>query len=233
MENNNEIISEDNKTEEENIKEQNVGSENNKKGRLLDDILEIAETTITTAFIVILIFTYLLHPVQIVGKSMQDTLQPEDKIFMSTVYFDLSYGDIIIIDNDWAYLKDEASGNIIKASSGSFNECIIKRVIAKGGDTIDFDFENGKVIVNGKVLDEKFLNGVKTNTDYGSFNYPLTVPDGYYFVMGDNRNASCDSRHPNVGLIKRSQIYGKAVLKYASKSENSSVEKADFKILWN
>jgi len=100
MENNNEIISEENKTEEENIKEQNVGSENNKKGRLLDDILEIAETTITTAFIVILIFTYLLHPVQIVGKSMQDTLQPEDKIFMSTVYFDLSYGDIIIIDND-------------------------------------------------------------------------------------------------------------------------------------
>ena len=233
MENNNEIISEENKTEEENIKEQNVGSENNKKGRLLDDILEIAETTITTAFIVILIFTYLLHPVQIVGKSMQYTLQPEDKIFMSTVYFDLSYGDIIIIDNDCAYLKDEASGNIIKASSGSFNECSIKRVIAKGGDTIDFDFENGKVIVNGKVLDEKFLNGVTTNTDYGSFNYPLTVPDGYYFVMGDNRNASCDSRHPNVGLIKRSQIYGKAVLKYASKSENSSVEKADFKILWN
>ena len=233
MENNNEIISEENKTEEENIKEQNVGSENNKKGRLLDDILEIAETTITTAFIVILIFTYLLHPVQIVGKSMQDTLQPEDKIFMSTVYFDLSYGDIIIIDNDWAYLKDEASGNIIQASSGSFNECSIKRVTAKCGDTIDFDFENGKVIVNGKVLDEKFLNGVTTNTDYGSFNYPLTVPDGYYFVMGDNRNASCDSRHPNVGLIKRSQIYGKAVLKYASKSENSSVEKADFKILWN
>ena len=132
MENNNEIISEENKTEEENIKEQNVGSENNKKGRLLDDILEIAETTITTAFIVILIFTYLLHPVQIVGKSMQDTLQPEDKIFMSTVYFDLSYGDIIIIDNDCAYLKDEASGNIIKASSGSFNECILIRVIAKG-----------------------------------------------------------------------------------------------------
>lgn len=191
-----------------------------KKSKLLDDILDIAESTILTVFVVIMIMTYFLHPVQIVGSSMMSTLHPGDQIFMSTVNFGYSYGDIVIIDNDCAYLLDDTQKNVVKASSGNFNECIIKRVIAKGGDTLDINFENGDVIVNGKVMEEKFLGSTVTSTDFAAFTYPITIPEGYYFVMGDNRNNSCDSRHPNVGLIKKSQIYGKAICRYAEKEED-------------
>ena len=83
------------------------------------------ESTLITVFMVILIMTYFLHPVQIVGNSMKNTLQPDDQVFMSTVFFDLSYGDIVVIDNDCAYLMSD-SKNVVKFvkqmdSEGRFN----------------------------------------------------------------------------------------------------------------
>lgn len=202
------------------LKKEEAKAGSSKKNKLLDDILDIAESTIITVFVVIMLMTYFLHPVQVVGSSMMSTLHPGDQIFMSTVNLGYSYGDIVIIDNDCAYLIDDEQKNIVKGSSGSFNECIIKRVIAKGGDTLDIDFETGEVTVNGKVMEEKFLGKTITTQNSGAFTYPLTVPKGYYFVMGDNRNNSCDSRHPNVGLIKKSQIYGKAICRYAEKERD-------------
>ena len=71
-----------------------------------------------------------------------------------------------------------------------------------------------QVIVDGKVLDEPYIK-VTVNSIGGAFNFPITVPEGYYFVMGDNRRGSADSRFPEVGLIKKEQIYGKAVLRYS------------------
>jgi len=220
LEENNSINNEESKdfSEEKKVEENDVADIKNKaekkSNKIFDDILEVAESTVVTVFIVIMIMTYFLHPVQVVGESMKSTLMPDDQLFMNTVYFDLSYGDIVIIDNDCSYLLSD-DDSIVKASSGNFNECIIKRVIAEGGDTLDIDFETGSVTVNGKVMKEEFLNNVITTTNYGSFTYPVKIPEGYYFVMGDNRNNSCDSRHPNVGLIKKSQVYGKAVIRYA------------------
>ena len=144
---------------------------------------------------------------------MVPTLQNDDKIFMTTVIPDISYGDIIVIDNDKAYLLDE-NNEVIEKDSRELNECIIKRVIAEGGQTIDIDFNTGAVTVDGEILDEPYINAL-TLTDEGGFDFPVTVPEGYYFVMGDNRNASSDSRHPYVGFIKQNQIYGKAIIRYA------------------
>lgn len=184
-----------------------------KNKSIFRDILDIAESTVITMFAIMLVFTYILHPVNVVGTSMVPTLQDQDKIFMTTIIPDVSYGDIIVIDNDKAYLLD-SDNEVVERDSRELNECIIKRVIAEGGQTIDIDFKTGNVTVDGQILDEPYINA-PTLTDEGGFDFPVTVPEGYYFVMGDNRNASSDSRHPYVGFVKKSQIYGKAIVRYA------------------
>lgn len=198
---------------EKSSENENKGNSEKKGKKLLRDIIDIAESTAITMFIVILLFTYILHPVNVVGTSMVPTLQDEDKVFMTTIIPDISYGDIIVIDNDKAYLLDE-NDEVVSRDSYQLNECIIKRVIAEGGQTVDIDFSTGNVTVDGNILDEPYINA-PTLTDEGAFDFPITVPEGYYFVMGDNRNASSDSRHPYVGFIKKSQIYGKAIIRYA------------------
>ena len=198
---------------------------------VFDDIMEIIESTLMMIFVIILVFTYLLHPVNIIGHSMVPTLNKNydasqdnsDKIYMSTVYFKVQYGDILIIDKDVNYLLDENGQPYVPDASyaSPINECIIKRVIAVGGQTVDI--KNGEVIVDGKVIDEPYINEPSSTVDigYGAFTdqYPITIPEGYYFVMGDNRNHSSDSRSRSVGLVKKDQIYGKAIVKYAPISE--------------
>ncbi|MBO5104217.1 MAG: signal peptidase I [Ruminococcus sp.] len=202
---------------EENV-ETNSNETNKSGNKLLGDIVEIIESTLITVFVIVMIFTYILHPVNVVGTSMTNTLQDNDRIFMTTVYGDLSYGDIVVINNDMAYLLDE-NNNIVERNidGSSLKECIIKRVIATGGQTVDIIPETGDVIVDGKTLDEPYIKEKLRNG--GAFDYPITVPDGYFFVMGDNRNGSSDSRNPDIGLIKKEQIYGKAFIRYAPLSD--------------
>ncbi|MDE6665337.1 MAG: signal peptidase I [Ruminococcus sp.] len=198
---------------EENV-EINSEKTNKSGNKLLSDIVEIIESTITTVFVIIMIFTYILHPVNVVGTSMTNTLQDEDRIFMTTVYTDISYGDIVVINNDMSYLLDN-DNNIVERNidDSGLKECIIKRVIATGGQTIKIIPETGDVIVDGNTLNEPYIKEKLRNS--GVFEYPITVPEGYFFVMGDNRNGSADSRNPDIGLISKEQIYGKAIIRYA------------------
>lgn len=202
-----------------------------KKEKLIRDALDIIESTFITVFIIVMTFTYILHPVNIVGRSMVPTLNKNvdtsvpteeaitDKVFMTTVYFDIDYGDILVINKDKNYLLNENGEPYVPEGIPSLNECIIKRVIAVGGQTVDI--RDGQVIVDGKVLDEPYIAPGSTTDGLGGFDaqYPITIPEGYYFVMGDNRNHSTDSRAASVGLIKKDQIYGKAIIKYAPLSE--------------
>lgn len=204
--------------EDESGKEPEKKSEKDSGKKFLNDFIEIAESTLITVFVIVMIFTYILHPVNVVGTSMTNTLQDGDRIFMTTVYGGLSYGDIVVINNDMAYLLDSDNEIIEKnIDNSSLKECIIKRVIATGGQTVELVPESGDVIVDGKTLDEPYIKEKLRNG--GTFDYPITVPPGYYFVMGDNRNGSSDSRNPDIGLIKKDQIYGKAVLRYAPLSD--------------
>lgn len=202
---------------EENV-EINSEKTNKSGNKLLSDIVEIIESTITTIFVIIMIFTYILHPVNVVGTSMTNTLQDADRIFMTTVYTDISYGDIVVINNDMSYLLDSDNNIIERNIDGSgLKECIIKRVIATGGQTVKIIPETGDVIVDGNTLDEPYIKEKLRNG--GVFDYPITVPEGYFFVMGDNRNGSSDSRNPDIGLISKEQIYGKAIIRYAPLSK--------------
>ena len=84
----------------------------------------------------------------------------------------------------------------------------IKRIIAKGGQTFDINFDTGEVTVDGVVLDEPYIKEITRLKEGGEI--PSVIPEGYFFVMGDNRNHSSDSRSYKVGLVSEDQIVGKA-----------------------
>jgi len=103
---------------------------------------------------------------------------------------------------------DSEPGDIVVATKPySHNEPIIKRIIATGGQTVDINFEEGTVYVNGEALDEDYTN-TPTNRYY-DMKFPLTVPEGYVFLLGDNRNGSYDSRAEEIGLVDERYIMGK------------------------
>lgn len=219
MDENTEIEIERSEDVQENVSG-NALEEKKKNRKITDDIMEIVESTVITMFVIMLVFTFFLHPVNVVGDSMNPTLVNKDRIFMSTVYTSLNYGDIVIINNDYAYGLD-SDGNAVEINidGSQLKECIIKRIIAGEGQTVDI--RDGRIYVDGKLLDEPYIaSGANTYAiDAFGGNYPITIPEGYYFVMGDNREHSSDSRDSRVGLIKKDQIYGKAIIRYAPFSE--------------
>ena len=104
--------------------------------------------------------------------------------------------------------KDFSSGDIIAFYHG--NKLLIKRYIAGPSDYVNID-EDGAVSVNGTLLDEPYL----AEKAYGEadIEFPYQVPDQRYFVMGDNRSVSIDSRSSIVGCIAGDQIVGKVVFR--------------------
>ena len=115
----------------------------------------------------------------------------------------------IIIGNHIA--PDLERGNIVVCKPSNHDKIIIKRIIGVPGDVIDIDYENGIVYRNGVALEEDYVKA-PTRADLG-LELPITVEDDCYFVMGDNRNNSSDSRTDIVGNIKREDIIGKAWLR--------------------
>ena len=107
--------------------------------------------------------------------------------------------------NDYRY------GDVVVLRKESFlTEPIVKRVIATAGQTVDIDFGAGIVYVDGEALEEDYINE-PTFTEEG-MEFPLTVPEGSIFVMGDNRNHSDDSRNSRLGTVDTRYVIGKAVL---------------------
>ena len=145
----------------------------------------------------IFMFAYILlfRVVVVVGPSMYNTLVDGDRL--------------VLISN--VLYRNPKQGDVIVASKESFRdgECIIKRIIATEGQTVDIDFQAGIVYVDGVGLQEDYIY-TKTTMEEG-MGFPLTVPEGCIFVMGDNRNASMDSRNPQIGFIDEREILGKAV----------------------
>ena len=82
-------------------------------------------------------------------------------------------------------------------------------MIAVGGDRVDLNAETGEVFVNGQLLDEPYI--AEATRQKGDMEFPLTVPEGYLFVMGDNRMHSTDSRYQDIGFIDERDILGQVL----------------------
>lgn len=181
------------------------------KNPFWQEILEIAETMLVSIFVVLLLFTYLCRPVTVDGRSMNPTLLDNDKLVMYRLFYKPKQGDIVVVNNHSGNLLNKE--NQVVSSGYSLNENIIKRVIAVEGQTLTVDENAGEVYVDGVALQEDYIND-KTKTNDGAFVYPITIPKGYIFVMGDNRNHSTDSRSSAVGLVSVDDVIGKTYFRY-------------------
>lgn len=142
---------------------------------------------------VVVLFVFAVRLVTVVGDSMYPTLHEKDNLtLMSNFLYTPQVGDIVV-------LKSEAYSN----------GPLVKRVIADEGQTVDINFDTGDVYVDGVLQDEPYINEPTHRNDGTVF--PLTVPEGCIFVMGDNRNHSTDSRDPNVGCVDKRYVLGKAM----------------------
>ena len=158
------------------------------------DLYEWTQALVGSVLAVVLVFTFLIRLIGVDGHSMVPTLQNGDRLLVlsSLLDHDYEYGDIVV-------LREESF----------LEEPIVKRVIATEGQTVDIGFEAGIVYVDGEALDEPYINE-PTYMEEGT-EFPLTVPEGCIFVMGDNRNHSSDSRDSRLGTVDTRCVLGKAV----------------------
>ena len=156
-------------------------------------IREFIECVAMALVLAILIITFVVQSFVVDGSSMEPTLHDGQRLLVNKLLYRFSpprAGDIVV----FRYPSNP-------------KEDFIKRVVATQWDIVEI--RDGKVFVNGVALDEPFL----AEDTLGEFG-PLELPQGKFFVLGDNRNNSRDSRYPDVGLLERKHIVGKAAVVY-------------------
>jgi len=149
------------------------------------------QSVVMALLVCVLLFTFCVRIIRVQGTSMLNTLHDGDRLIVSNLLYTPEQGDIIVLRKQ------------------TFSDYpIVKRVIATEGQTVDIDFEQGIVKVDGTALVEDYvLEPINKRIDYTE---PVVVPEGCVFVLGDNRNGSTDSRDDRIGCVDVRYIMGKA-----------------------
>lgn len=166
----------------------------------MKDVVKEIFSTIVYILIVLaatwLVITFVGQRTQVKGSSMEPTLSDNDNLIVDKITYrfkDPQRYDIIV----FPFLYEE-------------NTYYIKRIIGMPGETVYID-EEGVIYIDGEVLQESY--GREIMLSAGRASEPVTLGEDEYFVLGDNRNNSSDSRDPSVGNIRRDNIIGKAWLR--------------------
>lgn len=160
---------------------------------LLYDFVEMLGVV---AVILMLVFSFVIRLNIVDGSSMVDTLHDREYVIVAELGYTPVRGDIVIVDDQ---------------SAVPYDHPIVKRVIATGGQTVDIDFTTWTLTVDGEVVDESAYRHLEGSTLTAEYPFPITVPDGSIFVLGDNRNYSADSRQIEIGCVDERCVVGHAV----------------------
>ena len=155
------------------------------------------QSLVMALLICVLVFTFGIRVISVSGSSMLDTLHTNDRILISHLFYKPRQGDVVV------------------ARVESFNsEPIVKRVIGVGGETVSFVRDDEGVLrvsVDGSILDEPYIREAMQEYGSGVEGSSIRVPEGCYFLMGDNRNNSSDSRYSKIGVVDERYIVGRAL----------------------
>ncbi len=154
-------------------------------------LLDWIDSLVCAAVLCILFFTFICKTMNVIGTSMYPTYIDGQRIIAIVPINGIKAGDVVVTDDN-----------------NGTGDPLIKRVIAVSGDELFVD-DDGSIFINGnRIVD--YVN-LPEFTTYGDTNYPIVVPEGTVFLMGDNREVSLDSRYMRVGCIPYFNIIGKVI----------------------
>ncbi|NLK20988.1 MAG: signal peptidase I [Epulopiscium sp.] len=168
---------------------------NTNKSFFKSEIFEFIRDIIFILAVVVFIRTFVFENTKVSGPSMEPTLYD---------------GNILIVNKfEYRFINPKKGEIIVFPYKGDPSKHYIKRIIGLPGEVVDI--RDGIVYIDGELLEEDYL--LEPMYTMGEVTYPFKVPMDTYFVMGDNRNRSSDSRYQDVGTIEKSKITGRAVIR--------------------
>lgn len=192
---------------------QSAPTKNEDRYGFLFDALEMFAWSLA---ILLLIFTFVLRLCRVEGASMENTLYDGENLLLYSLFYEPEQDDIIVF-----HLTDEEP---------NLEKMLVKRVIATGGQTVEIDFKNNTIFVDGVLYEDEHATlknsadqiidrylGNRPNWNYNIKNdvMTVTVPEGHLFVLGDNRNFSRDSRDSSIMFVDERCVLGKVIVRIA------------------
>ena len=195
------------------LEQQSAPKKEEETGGFLFDALEMFVWSLA---ILLLIFTFVLRLCRVEGASMENTLFNGENLLLYSLAYEPEQDDIIVFH--------------LTGDGENLEKMLVKRVIATGGQTVEIDFKNNTIIVDGipyadehavlknnadAIIDRYLGNRPNWKYDAATDSMTVTVPEGHLFVLGDNRNFSRDSRDASIMFVDERCVLGKVILRVA------------------